>query len=124
MQEAVTFAFMESKTAALFGETPEALRLENPIAEDLDQMRPTPVASLLLAAGRNAARGFADVALCEIGRDIPNTCLVGALAASTGWLRLDSVLTAMGEYLSGSMLEKNIRNATRGYHEVEVRQWQ
>ena len=32
----------------LFGATPEALRLENPIASDLDQMRPTPVASLLL----------------------------------------------------------------------------
>jgi phenylalanyl-tRNA synthetase beta chain len=45
----------------------------NPIAADLDQMRPTPVASLLLAAARNAARGFADVALAELGaayRDI------------------------------------------------------
>ena len=30
-------------------------------------MRPTPLASLLLAAARNAARGFADAALCEIG---------------------------------------------------------
>jgi phenylalanyl-tRNA synthetase beta chain len=67
MQESVTFAFMEAKTAALFGPAaerqtpwspPEALRLVNPIAADLDQMRPTPVASLLLAAQRNAARGF------------------------------------------------------------------
>ena len=73
MQESVTFAFMEARTAALFGATPEALRLVNPIAADLDQMRPTPVASLLLAASRNAARGFADVALAELGaayRDI------------------------------------------------------
>lgn len=73
MQESVTFAFMEAKTAALFGATPDALRLVNPIAADLDQMRPTPVASLLLAAARNAARGFADVALAELGaayRDI------------------------------------------------------
>lgn len=30
-------------------------------------MRPTPLASLALAAGRNAARGFGDVALGEIG---------------------------------------------------------
>jgi phenylalanyl-tRNA synthetase beta chain len=67
MQEAVTFAFLDSRTAALFGPTPMALRLVNPIAADLDQMRPTPVASLLLAAARNAARGFADVALAEIG---------------------------------------------------------
>ncbi|MBR0679344.1 phenylalanine--tRNA ligase subunit beta [Roseomonas eburnea] len=73
MLETVTFAFMETKTAALFGATPEALRLVNPIAADLDQMRPTPVASLLLAAARNAARGFGDVALAELGaayRDI------------------------------------------------------
>jgi len=73
MQECVTFAFLAAKTAALFGATPEALRLVNPIAADLDQMRPTPVVSLLLAAARNAARGFPDVALAELGaayRDI------------------------------------------------------
>jgi len=84
MQEAVTFAFMESKTAALFGETPAALRLENPIAEDLDQMRPTPVASLLLAAGRNAARGFADVALCEIGAAYRDVTPAGQMAVAAG----------------------------------------
>jgi phenylalanyl-tRNA synthetase beta chain len=84
MQEAVTFAFMESKTAALFGETPAALRLENPIAEDLNQMRPTPVASLLLAAGRNAARGFADVALCEIGAAYRDVTPAGQMAVAAG----------------------------------------
>lgn len=63
------------------------------------------------------------VALCEIGRDIPNTCLLGALAATTGWLSLDSVLKGLGDYLEGSMLEKNIRNATRGFNEVEVQTW-
>jgi 2-oxoacid:acceptor oxidoreductase gamma subunit (pyruvate/2-ketoisovalerate family) len=63
------------------------------------------------------------VALCEIGRDIPNTCLLGALAKTTGWLSLDSVLQGLGDYLEGSMLEKNIRNATRGYNEVEVQRW-
>jgi phenylalanyl-tRNA synthetase beta chain len=63
----VTYGFLARDTAALFGETPESLRLENPIASDLDQMRPTPVASLAMAASRNAARGFGDVALAEIG---------------------------------------------------------
>jgi phenylalanyl-tRNA synthetase beta chain len=43
------------------------LRLTNPIAADLDQMRPTPIATLALAAKRNAARGYADLALFEIG---------------------------------------------------------
>jgi phenylalanyl-tRNA synthetase beta chain len=67
MLECVSFAFLDGRAAALFGDTPEALRLDNPIASDLDRMRPTPLASLLLAAGRNAARGFPDAALCEVG---------------------------------------------------------
>jgi phenylalanyl-tRNA synthetase beta chain len=67
MQDCVTYGFCAREQAALFGETPDSLRLENPIASDLDQMRPTPVASLAMAAARNAARGFADVALAEIG---------------------------------------------------------
>ncbi len=73
MLDCVSFGFLDSKTAALFGETPAALHLENPIASDLDQMRPTPLASLALAAARNIARGYPDVALAEIGgayRDI------------------------------------------------------
>lgn len=67
MLDCVSFGFLDSRTAALFGETPAALRLENPIASDLDQMRPTPLASLALAAARNIARGYPDVALAEIG---------------------------------------------------------
>ncbi len=67
LAECVTFSFMAGREAALFGAAPEALRLANPIASDLDQLRPTPVATLALAAARNAARGFADVALFEVG---------------------------------------------------------
>ena len=65
--ECVTFSFVERRVAALFGPAPDALRLENPIASDLDQMRPTPVATLALAAQRNAARGWGDVGLFEVG---------------------------------------------------------
>lgn len=65
--ECVTFSFMAASQAALFGETPETLHLSNPIASDLDQMRPTAVATLALAAQRNAARGLPDVALFEVG---------------------------------------------------------
>ena len=67
LAECVTFSFMAQSEAALFGDTPEALRLTNPIAADLDQLRPTPIATLALAAQRNAARGYPDVALFEIG---------------------------------------------------------
>jgi phenylalanyl-tRNA synthetase beta chain len=65
--ESVTFSFMPAREAGLFGAVPESLRLVNPIASDLDQLRPTPLATLVLAAGRNASRGFADVNLFEIG---------------------------------------------------------
>jgi phenylalanyl-tRNA synthetase beta chain len=67
LAECVTFSFMATDEAKLFGATPETLRLTNPIAADLNQLRPTPVATLALAAKRNAARGFPDVALFEIG---------------------------------------------------------
>ncbi len=66
-REAVTYGFLEKRIAALFGETPEAMTLLNPIAADLDQMRPTPVASLAAAAARNIAQGLPDVTLGEIG---------------------------------------------------------
>jgi len=65
--ECVTFSFMDHTQAALFGDAPEALRLLNPIASDLDQMRETPVATLALAAQRNAGRGQAEARLFEIG---------------------------------------------------------
>lgn len=63
------------------------------------------------------------VALCEIGRDIPNTCLIGALAKTTGWVQLDSIVKALGDYFEGDILKRNIRNAERGYAEVEVITW-
>ncbi len=65
--ECVTFSFMARSDAQHFGASPDALRLTNPIAADLDQMRPTPIATLALAARRNAARGYPDLALFEIG---------------------------------------------------------
>ena len=67
LTECVTFSFMATQDARLFGAAPETLRLTNPIAADLDQLRPTPVATLALAARRNAARGYPDVALFEVG---------------------------------------------------------
>jgi phenylalanyl-tRNA synthetase beta chain len=84
MLDCVSFGFMDGKVAALFGETPAALRLENPIAADLDQMRPTPLASLMTAAGRNAARGYPDVALAEIGAAYRDITPAGQAAVAAG----------------------------------------
>jgi 2-oxoacid:acceptor oxidoreductase gamma subunit (pyruvate/2-ketoisovalerate family) len=63
------------------------------------------------------------IAVEEIGRDIPNTCLLGAFAAASGWLKLDSILSCLSEYLSGDMLQRNLKSAERGYKEVEVIKW-
>ena len=63
------------------------------------------------------------IAVQEVGRDIPNTCLLGAFAAATGWLSLDSVLKSLPEYLSGDILTRNLKSAERGYKEVEVLKW-
>jgi len=65
--ECVTFSFLDHQTAALFGGGVPELRLANPIAADLDQMRPSPLATLALAAKRNVARGLPDLGLFEIG---------------------------------------------------------
>ncbi len=65
--DCVTFSFADDTTCALFGEAPGALRLANPIAADLNQMRPTPLVTLAQAAARNTARGFTDFGLFEIG---------------------------------------------------------
>ena len=65
--EAVTWSFTARRTAQLFGGGQDALVLSNPIAAELDCMRPSILPNLIEAAGRNANRGFPDVALYEIG---------------------------------------------------------
>ena len=70
--EAVTWSFIAHEEAKLFGGGSKALQLANPIASDLSDMRPSLVPGLLKAAGRNADRGFADVALFEVGQCFAN----------------------------------------------------
>lgn len=45
----------------------EAVLLHNPIAADLDEMRPSVLPNLLLAVKNNIARGYANVSLFEVG---------------------------------------------------------
>jgi phenylalanyl-tRNA synthetase beta chain len=65
--ETVNFSFIPRDHARLFGGGDDARQLQNPIAADLDAMRPGVLPSLLAAAQRNAARGFTDVMLFEVG---------------------------------------------------------
>jgi phenylalanyl-tRNA synthetase beta chain len=83
--ECVTFSFMAHDAAARFGTAPASLRLVNPIAADLDQLRPTPLATLAEAALRNAARGFSDVALFEIGPAFASDGAGGQQVVAAAW---------------------------------------
>ncbi|MEL7167377.1 MAG: phenylalanine--tRNA ligase subunit beta [Pseudomonadota bacterium] len=65
--ECVTYSFIDQASAALFGGGTDATRLENPISSDMSHMRPDLLPGLLQAAARNQARGFADLALFEVG---------------------------------------------------------
>jgi phenylalanyl-tRNA synthetase beta chain len=65
--ETVSFSFIARAHAALFGGGDAARQVENPIAADLDALRPSVLPSLLAAAQRNAARGFHDLMLFEVG---------------------------------------------------------
>lgn len=65
--EALTWSFTARETATQFGGGAEALVIANPIASELDCMRPSILPNLIEAAQRNADRGFADVCLFEIG---------------------------------------------------------
>ncbi len=65
--EAVTWSFTARATAKLFGGGDDSLVLANPIAAELDCMRPSILPNLVEAAARNARRGFPDAALFEIG---------------------------------------------------------
>ncbi|MGA8155232.1 MAG: phenylalanine--tRNA ligase subunit beta, partial [Rhodoplanes sp.] len=66
--EAVTWSFVAKKEAELFGGGEAAIALANPIAAELSDMRPSLIPGLVGAAQRNADRGFADVALFEVGQ--------------------------------------------------------
>lgn len=82
--EAVTWSFTKQSTAALFGGGDDRLVLENPIAADLDCMRPSILPNLIQAAARNAARGHADAALFEIGPIYLNDQPTGQRTAIAG----------------------------------------
>jgi phenylalanyl-tRNA synthetase beta chain len=65
--ECVSFSFIARDQAVLFGGGDDARQLSNPIASDLDALRPAILPSLLAATSRNAARGLSNLQLFEIG---------------------------------------------------------
>jgi phenylalanyl-tRNA synthetase beta chain len=88
LNEAVTWAFMDEKSADLFGaaqnQNKAALTLSNPISADLSVMRPSALANLIAAAASNADRGIPGAALFEIGAVYRDTTAQGQVMTATG----------------------------------------
>jgi 2-oxoacid:acceptor oxidoreductase gamma subunit (pyruvate/2-ketoisovalerate family) len=60
------------------------------------------------------------VALEELGMTAVSTCMIGAFAATTNWVKLDSILSILPDYFKGKLLEKNMRCIERGFKETRV----
>ena len=68
LDEAVNWSFIPAADAERFGGGQPELKLANPIAAELTDMRPSLLPGLLAAARRNANRGHADLQLFEVGQ--------------------------------------------------------
>ncbi|MEL7041853.1 MAG: phenylalanine--tRNA ligase subunit beta [Pseudomonadota bacterium] len=65
--EAVTWSFMPKADAKRFGGGSDALTIANPVASELNQMRPSILGNLAIAAQRGADYGERDLRLFEAG---------------------------------------------------------
>jgi phenylalanyl-tRNA synthetase beta chain len=68
LDEAVTWSFIPEAEARRFGGGAVELKLANPIASELTDMRPSLLPGLLGAASRNTNRGLSELKLFEVGQ--------------------------------------------------------
>ncbi|HLP70648.1 MAG TPA: phenylalanine--tRNA ligase subunit beta, partial [Rhizobium sp.] len=102
MLEAVTWSFISHEQAKLFGGGSHELRLANPIAADMSDMRPSLLPGLLSAAQRNADRGFGDVAIFEVSGTYENDTPEGQRRAAAGIRRGTASLAGAGRMWSNT----------------------
>jgi phenylalanyl-tRNA synthetase beta chain len=102
MVEAVTWSFISKQAAELFGGGKSELALANPIASDLSDMRPSLLPGLIAAAQSNVDRGFADVALFEVGQIFEGDRPEDQLVAAAGIRRGFASSKGIGRHWSGS----------------------
>ena len=102
MMEAVTWSFVSKPQAELFGGGRAELALANPIAADLSDMRPSLIPGLVAAAQANADRGFADVALFEVGQIFKGDKPEDQFIAASGVRRALASSQGAGRFWSGS----------------------
>jgi phenylalanyl-tRNA synthetase beta chain len=102
MIEAVTWSFIGKAQAELFGGAKPELVLANPIAADLSDMRPSLIPGLVASAQKNADRGFADVALFEVGQIFKGDRPEDQLTAASGVRRALAKTSGAGRFWSGN----------------------
>jgi len=66
--ETINYSFVDEKLASLFADIKPELLLQNPIAGQMNYMRPTLLVGLLQNISKNQARAFEDLSLFETGR--------------------------------------------------------
>jgi phenylalanyl-tRNA synthetase beta chain len=102
MMEAVTWSFIPARHAETFGGGAPALKLANPIAAEMSDMRPSLLPGLIAAAQRNADRGHGDVALFEVSGIYEGDTPDKQRRAAAGLRRGTAVLDGAGRYWSGN----------------------
>jgi phenylalanyl-tRNA synthetase beta chain len=100
--EAITWSFISLPLARAFGGGQDGLQLANPISSELNCMRPSLLPGLLGAVERNRNRGFADVALFEVGQAYRNDEPQDQFAAASGVRAGAAALTGGGRHWTGA----------------------
>ncbi len=98
LMEAVTWSFIGVKPAELFGGGKAELKLANPIAADLSDMRPSLIPGLVAAAQKNADRGFPDAGLFEVGQVFRGDQPADQLTAAAGVRRALAKPSGIGRH--------------------------
>lgn len=102
MMEAVTWSFIPAKHAELFGGGQSALKLANPIAADMSDMRPSLLPGLIAAAQRNADKGIGDVALFEVSGTYEGEAADQQRRVAAGVRRGTAKLEGSGRHWAGN----------------------
>jgi phenylalanyl-tRNA synthetase beta chain len=102
MMEAVTWSFIPARHAEAFGGGRPELRLSNPIAADMSDMRPSLLPGLVAAARRNADRGLSDVALFEVSGTYEGAAPEDQRRVAAGIRRGTAKLEGSGRHWAGN----------------------
>ncbi|WP_337268107.1 phenylalanine--tRNA ligase subunit beta [Oryzifoliimicrobium ureilyticus] len=102
MLEAVTWSFIPEDHARLFGGGKPALKLLNPIAAEMSDMRPSLLPGLLTAAQRNADKGYGDVAIFEVSGTYEDDTPAGQRRVAGGLRRGTASLHGSGRLWSNA----------------------